>query len=125
VPCVYDGSPLSGADDTAMPSRTRPGAPAVDAPIEGGWLIDKLGGRFQLLAIDAQAPGELDVGGVPIETLTFDTRKTPSNAVRERYLGEAPSAIYLMRPDQHVAARWLTFDRDAVVSALQAAIGRA
>ncbi len=125
VPCVYDGSPLNGADDTAMPSRTRPGAPAVDAPIEGGWLIDKLGGRFQLLAIDAQAPGELDVGGVPIETLTFDTRKTPSNAVRERYLGEASSAIYLMRPDQHVAARWLTFDRDAVVSALQAAIGRA
>ena len=56
VPCVHDGSPLNGPDDPALPRRTRPGAPASDAPLEDGWLVDALGGRFRLLAIDTPAP---------------------------------------------------------------------
>ncbi|MDJ0947961.1 MAG: FAD-dependent oxidoreductase [Alphaproteobacteria bacterium] len=125
VPCVYDGSPLNGPDAAGMPSRTRPGAPAVDAPVADGWLIDKLGNRFQLLVFDAEAPDGLEVDGIPVETLRIHTEAAPSDALRERYLGEAPAAVYLMRPDQHVAGRWTEFDAAAVDAALRRAIGQA
>ncbi len=120
VPSVYDGSPLNGADADDMPERTRPGAPAVDAPLADGWLIDRLGNRFQLLAIDAEAPDALQFDDMPVETVTV----AATDAVRERYLGAAGTAVYLMRPDQHVAARWPTFDRHAVGGALRRATGR-
>ena len=58
-PSTYDGSPLNGADDCGLPRRTRPGAPALDAPTSEGWLLDRLGGRFQLMAIDVQIPRRL------------------------------------------------------------------
>jgi len=124
-PCVYDGSPLNGPDAAGMPSRTRPGAPAADAPLADGWLLDRLGDRFQLLALDADVPEGLEIEGIPVETLRIDTAAAPSEAVRARYLGKAPSAVYLMRPDQHVAARWPVFDRDAVDAALNTATARA
>jgi 3-(3-hydroxy-phenyl)propionate hydroxylase len=41
-----------------------------------------------------------------------------------RYLGAAPGAVYLIRPDQHVAARWSSFDADAVSAALAQAIAK-
>ncbi|HFC04305.1 MAG TPA: FAD-dependent oxidoreductase, partial [Rhizobiales bacterium] len=52
VPCTYDDSVLNGADVASMPARTKPGSPAADAPVDNGWLIDLLGDRFQLLAIN-------------------------------------------------------------------------
>lgn len=124
VPAIYDGSPLNGPDAAGMPVRTRPGAPAADAPIGGGWLIDRLGGRFQLMAIDAEVPGPLDVDGIRVEPLTLSTAFDNSGALRERYLGEYRSAIYLVRPDQHVAARWPAYDAAAVGAAVSRAVGR-
>ena len=124
VPCTYDGSPLNGPDADALPRRTRPGSPAPDAPLGSGWLLDRLGGRFQLLAIGAPAPDSLDVYGVPVETLRLDPNDDPSGALRERFLGGAPAAIYLLRPDQHVAARWTAYDEGAVRAALLKTIGR-
>jgi len=118
VPCVYDGSPLNGPDAPGMPARTRPGAPAADAPQEVGWLLDRLGKRFQLLAIGTEPPGSLE--GIEVEPLRVDA----NDAVRERYLGAAESGFYLIRPDQHVAARWRAFDRDALASALRTATGK-
>jgi 3-(3-hydroxy-phenyl)propionate hydroxylase len=45
------------------------------------------------------------------------------DALRERYLGTCGGAVYLMRPDQHVAARWETYDAEAVKAAVVKAIG--
>ncbi len=123
VPCVYDGSPLNGPDAADLPVRARPGTPAADAPLQKGWLIDRLGGRFQLLAIGVDTPDGFEVDGLPVETLRLDVGEPPSAALRERYLGERSSAVYLMRPDQHVAARWLAFDEHAVRAAIRTAIG--
>ncbi len=120
VPSIYDGSPLNGADADGLPARTRPGAPAVDAPLADGWLIDRLGNAFQLLAIGTEAPDELAFDGVPVETV----RVPATDPIRQRYLGDAESAVYLMRPDQHVAARWTGFGRDAVGAAMTRAMGR-
>lgn len=121
MPSTYDGSPLNGPDHPDMPERSRPGAPASDAPVEGGWLMDQLGNGFQLLAINADTPAELDVAGIRITSVAHSAE--PGSHLAERYLGDAPTAVYLMRPDQHVAARWETYNAAEVEKALMRAIG--
>ena len=119
VPCTYDGSSLNGADAESMPTRSRPGSALIDAPVEGTWLNNLIGGRFTLLAINTKLPQTLRIAGLEISMLTLNS--TPE--LTERYLGSASSAVYLMRPDQHVAARWTTFDERSVGQALRGAIG--
>ncbi len=122
VPCTYDSSTLNGPDSPDLPSQTRPGAPAADAPITDGWLLDQLGNHFQLLAIGCDAPDTLSHNEISIKTLTLDPDK--SSELVERYLGNAKSAIYLMRPDQHIAARWTSFDKADVLKALATTTGQ-
>jgi 3-(3-hydroxy-phenyl)propionate hydroxylase len=124
TPAVYDGSPLNGDDDPSLPRVTRPGAPALDAPLGKSWLLDPLGGRFQLLGVGVDAPRRLLIEGVEVEGLALRAGDDPSGALAERYLGAARQAIYLLRPDQHVAARWLSYDEDKVRAALRRALGR-
>jgi 3-(3-hydroxy-phenyl)propionate hydroxylase len=119
VPCIYDNSELNGADVEMMPSRSRPGSSMVDAPTDNGWLLDLLGNRFQLLALNAKAPEKIEIDNITIETLCVDINQE----LKQRYLGEAESAIYLIRPDQHVAARWVNFVEADVTTALRKAIG--
>jgi 3-(3-hydroxy-phenyl)propionate hydroxylase len=125
VPCTYDGSVLNGPDVLPdAPARGRPGSPCADAPIGDGYLLPKLGGRFTLLTIDAEAPDLLDEGGIGVTRLALSAASDPTGALVERYLGSAPSAVYLVRPDQHVAARWSGFDESAVRQAIRQAVGR-
>ncbi len=119
VPSIYDASPLNGPDSKELPPRTRPGAPLADAPAELGWLNDLTGGRFQILAINAEAE-PLAVNGVTAEPLMLSTRDAPLLA--ERYLGEAGAATYLIRPDQHVAARWLSARPEDIRAAMRTAM---
>lgn len=119
VPCTYDGSPLNGPDDPAMPARTRPGSPCPDAPIPDGWLLAALDG-FTLLTLDADAPDHVTAHGITLPRLAL----TANDALRTRYLGAARGAVYLIRPDQHVAARWQSYDADAVAAALGRCLGK-
>jgi 3-(3-hydroxy-phenyl)propionate hydroxylase len=120
VPCTYDGSVLNGPDHRDMPARTRPGSPCPDAPVAGGWLLRELGPGFTLLSIGAEAPGSLALHGLTVRGLSLDV--TPE--LRARYLGDVAGAVYLIRPDQHVAARWERYDEAAVATALAGAIGK-
>ena len=125
VPCTYDGSVLNGPDCAAMPARTRPGSPAPDAPMSDAsneWLLGKLGNGFQILAIDIETPQSVCVGGICANRLALSAKDNP--ALRERYLGDAEGAIYLMRPDQHVAARWDHWNDESVRQAIETATGR-
>lgn len=115
VPCVY---PLHGAPDVAsLPAGARPGAVAPDAPLPDGWLLNQLGGEMVLLALGVAVPE-----GLAIKALT----PALSPEIRARYLGAAEGALYLIRPDQVVAARWTQADA-AVIAAEVTAIweGRA
>ncbi|WP_283638951.1 FAD-dependent oxidoreductase [Marinovum algicola] len=122
VPCVYDGLSLNGPDAlTGGPARTRVGAPMVDAPVGDDWLLGLLGGDFRLMTIDAEAPKRLEVDGITVTRVALSAKGNPDLAAR--YLGDATSAVYLMRPDQHVVARWPGFDAAEVTRALKIATG--
>ncbi len=125
VPCVYDDMPLNGPDQIAGAARTRPGASCMDAPLDQGFLLDRLPGQFMVLAINCAAPEVSEVDGVPVGKLELTTdRHDPTGALAERYLGEAAQAVYVMRPDQHVAARWDAATREDVRNAVLRACGK-
>lgn len=125
LPCAYDGLPLNGVDALENgPERARPGAPCPDAPLGEEFLLDRLGGEFALLAIDAETPEMLDAAGLPVRRVAVSASDDPSGALAGRYLGEAASAVYLIRPDQHVAARWAVFDETAARAAALNACAR-
>ncbi len=125
VPCTYDGLSLNGEDALpGGPSRTRPGSPCPDAPFGGGFLLDALGGGFKILTVDADAPDEVREDGVTATRMAISTGDDASGALTERYLGAAKSAVYLIRPDQHVVARWSSFDEAAVKASLRKACGK-
>ncbi len=124
VPCTYDASTLNS--DDALPSappENRPGSACSDAPLADGYLLDHLGDHFTVLAIDAVVPRDLTAANVKIDLVSISANDDPTGAVAERYLGRNNCAIYLIRPDQHVAARWAEFDAGAVENAVQRAFG--
>ena len=89
-----------------------PGTPAVDAPLGAGWLFDRLGKGFAL--IGRQAPVSL---GLPlIEVDVSDVQLIDRYDLR-------PGSAYLIRPDQYVAARWRSVDRETVATAMAIATG--
>ena len=125
VPFIYDDMPLFGPDRLDGPSRSRVGAPCPDAPVGDGFLLDRLSNGFSLLTINTDAPEGLDESGIVIERLALDTGDDKSGALAERYLGDAPTAVYLIRPDHHIVARWPTYDENAIRFALRTALGKA
>ena len=124
-PCTHDGSRLNSPDALDGPAQTRPGSPCPDAPLGDGFLLDRMWGGFTLLTIDAEAPGSVTECGVTARRLEVSVKDDRTGALKSRYLGDAPSAVYLLRPDQHVAMRRPAYDDRQVRAALRRATGRA
>ncbi|MEL7802494.1 FAD-dependent oxidoreductase [Sulfitobacter pontiacus] len=125
VPCVYDGLSLNGPDALNGPATNRVGATCSDAPLRDGFLLDVVGGVFTVLAINTDPPALAEVGGVTVNTVTLNTQTDdPSGAIAARYLGDTPCGIYLIRPDQHVAARWTRASAADIRSAVGIATGK-
>ncbi|MEP0964359.1 MAG: FAD-dependent oxidoreductase [Roseobacter sp.] len=111
VPCVYDGFSLNGTDALNGPERSRVGTACSDARLSIGFLLEKLQGDFTVLAINTAAPDVRDVDGIPVKTVSLDTTKDdPHGDLAGRFLGDAEFGVYLIRPDQHIVARWITAD---------------
>ena len=121
VPCAYDGFALFGPNELDGPRVTRPGTACVDAPVGSGFLLDQVGGDFVIFVIGGDAPEPIDVDGITLRCVHISD---PSPALVARYLGEAPAAVYLIRPDQHVAARFQSFDAQSISQAVRTAIGK-
>jgi len=124
VPAVYDKSSLNSKDHSGFPQRTRPGASFVDAPLDDGWLGDRLGNCFQLLLINATASESIVMDGNEVAAVHADTENGSNELLRERYLGITSTGVYLFRPDQHVVARWSAFDLEEVQAAIRKAMGQ-
>ncbi len=121
VPCIYDDFPLFGPDALDGPARTRPGAACPDAPVGNGFLLDHLTGHFVLLVLGGDEPPPVSAFGITTAVMHL---AEVSPELAERYLGAAKQAVYLIRPDQHIVARWPTFDADAVARCIALALGK-
>ncbi|TVQ58070.1 MAG: FAD-dependent oxidoreductase [Rhodobacteraceae bacterium] len=121
TPCALDGLSLQSADDPAMAGPMGPGAPCLDAPVTDpdgrpGWLLPRLGGRFTLLGVGVEPPA---VEGAARLTVGEGGLGDPAGLVAARY----PRGVYIIRPDQHVAARWAAPAPRAAAHALARARG--
>ena len=123
VPCVHDGSPLNAPDALRGPAVSRPGAPCPDARVENGYLLSQLGNRFTVLAINQDAPEIIWSEGPPIAYISLTAGA--SDDIEAQFLGGAAQAIYLVRPDQHIAARWPGASATDIQHALMRTIGKA
>ncbi|BAL26640.1 FAD-dependent oxidoreductase [Azoarcus sp. KH32C] len=141
VPSFLTSSRLNTPDSEVFAGNMVPGAPMDDAPVETAsgeqWLLQAAGNRFQLLYYIADA-ADLDAktaegftaladATIPVEVLVVAERGNAAaglrtlydvrGRIRERY-DLRPDSCYLIRPDQHVAARWRAFDVELVRAAL-------
>lgn len=124
LPSTYD-TPLSTPDRDAWAGPLRPGAPLPDAAMtstdgEGTFLLAALSDDFSLLAMGDPPPGlPSDLALVRIGRDLLDQ----GGHFAARY-DATPGALYLVRPDQHLAARWRGATADEVIAALERARGR-
>ena len=113
----YPDTALSTPDvDDWGGTGVAPGAPALDAPFDGGWLLEQFGKAFVLLC-DGD-PG-FDIPGVH----RIDIADIADAALLSERYGLMAGGAYLIRPDHYVAARWHTPTQSAVSTALAWATG--
>jgi 3-(3-hydroxy-phenyl)propionate hydroxylase len=124
TPTPYLHSSLNTPDGAEFKGLMRPGTNCADAPIQregrDAWLLNQLGRSFVLLSFGPAAP--VKVGGVTARVLEVGKDIVDRDGVlTERYDGR-PGTVYLIRPDQHVAARWRQFDPAQAQAALARAL---
>ncbi len=143
-PHAYTHSMLNSPGDdnrlfTAGPAHGAPPQNIRLAPND--FLLDHLGGGFDLLYF-TQAPAMPEAlmavvnraraRGIPLKVLAVGAAQAVAGAdltladadghFRQRYGVPASGAGYLLRPDQHVCARWLTLDATRLQAALDMAL---
>ncbi len=149
VPAHLGDSSLNTADSDVFSGTMAPGAPLADAPVQwdgqDSWLLRHTGNAFVLMlfvdnaaTLDAATRSTLAqladavipvrtllVSATPGEAHTGTQLVVDSQGLAARRCDARPCTAYLLRPDQHVAARWRTLDGAAVRSALARATGHA
>ena len=121
TPTPYLSSSLNTPDADVFAGTQRPGTNCADAPVQvnghDAWLLEQLGQGFVLLSFGPAQP--VTAGGHTAQVLQVgrdlhDVR----GLLTARYDGQ-PGTVYLIRPDQHVAARWRQFDAGEVAKAMR------
>jgi 3-(3-hydroxy-phenyl)propionate hydroxylase len=121
---AYD-TPLSTPDETYFSGTARLGAPAPDAPLRThkgnpASLLERLCGEFELLyAADRSRPGGL----ADIKLTVIGEDLIDEAGLFAARFDATPGACYLLRPDQHLCARFRHYDRDKVAAARARALG--
>ena len=145
VPATLRDSTLNTADSAPFEGRMQPGAAAADAPVtragrHPSWLLRELGEGFTALVygdadthhIAAQLQQAAE-GLTMLRVVEVRPRETATGANTEQDLVDhdglvaarydmRPGTVYLLRPDQHVCARWREPSADALRAALKRAL---
>jgi len=124
TPTPYLASSLNTPDADTFAGQMLPGTNCADAPVvkdgKATWLLNQLGQGFTLLSFGPAQP--VTVGGFTARVLEVGKDIIDTDGVLvQRYDGQ-PGTVYLIRPDQHVAARWRRFDAAQVQAALARAV---
>lgn len=126
VATVYN-TPLSTPDESTFGGSAKLGAPLPDAPVrrhdgKESHLLENMAGEFTLLYVkNGAAPAAPD--GIKVTCIGEDLMD--SGGVLAQRLDATPGAAYLLRPDQHLCARWRSYDAAKVEAARRRAMGRA
>ena len=136
VPATLHDSTLNTPDSADFDGPMCPGAAAADAPLtladgREGWLLHELGDGFSALVFgsDASLHGAAPPG-VPLKVLHIGPcgdKPAPGQlidhdgVIAERY-DLLPGSVVLLRPDQHVCARWRQPSTEAVRHAMRRAL---
>jgi 3-(3-hydroxy-phenyl)propionate hydroxylase len=124
VATVYD-TPLSTPDEDAFKGSARLGAPAPDVPMRtrsgDSHLLDNVPGEFTLLYVkDGAAPTAPP--GLRLRVVGDDLIDT--DGLFGQRFDASPGAAFLLRPDQHLCARWRRYDAGKVAKARDRALGK-
>jgi 3-(3-hydroxy-phenyl)propionate hydroxylase len=125
VATVHD-SGLSTPDEDAFGGSAHLGAPVPDAPVctrdgRDAHLLEKIAGEFTLLYVkNGATPPTPD--GVAM-TVIGDDLIDREGMFAQRF-DATPGAAFLLRPDQHLCARWRTYDPGKIAAARARALGR-
>lgn len=112
LPCSLEGFALQSPRTATR--GLAPGTPCPDAPLKDGWLLNQLGKEFVLLTIGAKAKATASSN---VKSLHFEN----SPGVIAQY---GDDMIYLIRPDQHIAAAFEAgTDNEALERAVACATG--
>jgi len=84
-------------------------------------LLENIGGEFTLLTFKNGALPRTPAG-IRVATIGEDFIDT-TGAVAQRF-DATPGAAFLLRPDQHLCARWRSVDRGKVAAAQARVLGR-
>jgi len=121
---VYD-TPLSTPDETTFAGSAELGAPAPDAPMRGrdgrqGYLLEWLRGDFCVLHVMNGARPTVPAG---VNLFVVGDDIHDDSGVFTWRFDATPGATYVVRPDQHLAARFRDFDCAKVMRAIGRAKG--
>ena len=153
LPCSYIGSSLTTADGDEFPTAqplgaAAPGAAAPDGPVSfngrPGWWLDQLHKGFTLAVFCTTAVPNpatllelacLQDFPIPVNIVLVlhrdladsapagMTAVVDRDALLERRYDVQDGACYLLRPDQHIAARWRQVNTPQILDALRRATG--
>ncbi|WP_066257424.1 FAD-dependent monooxygenase [Hydrogenophaga flava] len=144
-PHEYTRSPLNAVDDDNAAFEAGPGHGAPPRNIrlsDDCFLLDHLDHRFTLLwaaeegaSLPADVREVVDTAraqGLPLQVIAVGARQPVAGAdqtlsdadghLRLRH-GLCSGGVYLLRPDQHVCARWTSLDASRLCAALHTATG--
>jgi 3-(3-hydroxy-phenyl)propionate hydroxylase len=124
VATVHD-TPLSTPDEAPFAGSARLGAPVPDAPMRmrdgrDCFLVEQLSGGFELLYVGEGARPNVPPG---IKLTVIGENLIDAAGLFAARFDATPGAAYLMRPDQHLCARWRSYDVDKVIAARKRALG--
>ncbi len=132
-------SALNTADEAEFSGDMVPGAVASDAPVTSAenidWMLNAIGNHFSCLffvdSVDSvsenqmhslQALAELDIPVIPVLVVNQHSNANADGIrvlvdtqqlIQQRFDAQ-PGTTYLIRPDQHVCARWRSLDFEQV-----------
>lgn len=134
VPATLQHSPLNTPDSEVFAGSQLPGAVLSDAPMrrpgdsQTTWLLRALGPDFTLLHFGPTPAWARELGGVLNLSIAAEGDAGAAQAdlldaqgLAAQRLDARPGTCYLLRPDQHVCARWRRPDEAGVRAALQRA----